>query len=162
MDPRTPRTVYSVSEGEYSDYGIVALFEDRADAEANASRHSDWYVQEFDLYPQGSWDVMVPRKRFSATVWVDNEGRIVDLGSVRDNDEYPDPGPMRTFTAVYASRLPISINGVRLPEGQASSSGYEISTSADSEERVRKVVRERAAKVAAAIAQGEPVKTTLP
>jgi len=62
------RTLWSVSDGEYSDYSVCALFEERADAEAAAAAWKDADVEEFICYSRGeayrnpTWKV---RARFS-------------------------------------------------------------------------------------------------
>lgn len=148
------RTVYSLSAGEYSDYRVLDLFEDRADAEANAARNPDWRVEEFDLYPPGSRDVFIPRQRFTANAWVNTEGRILDHVHVRDYFDYPDEGPEPVGTSVRKTTFSmISADGVKF-DWPLGSTVYEVFACADDEITVRKAVQERAAKVAATLVEG--------
>jgi hypothetical protein len=151
------RTVHSVSAGEYSDYTVLALFEDRADAETAAARHPHWYVQDFDLYPTGSADAMIPRRRFSAVAFVDREGRINDVIRTHDWLEYPDEGPQRTYTDVMQHSS--CLWPVVLPDGSETAERirggvFQVYAHADEEKRARKAVRERAAKVASILVDG--------
>lgn len=54
MTSTEPRTVYAVTEGEYSDFGYMAIFEDRSDAEdARAAGLGD-DIHEIRYYPKGA------------------------------------------------------------------------------------------------------------
>jgi hypothetical protein len=78
-----PRTVFSASSGEYSDYSVDLLFEDRASAEAHVKQMNDegpaWdrgtvRVEEFELWEAGSRP----------------ELRVVYCAFVRDDDKNDD------------------------------------------------------------------------
>lgn len=152
------RTVFSVSAGEYSDYRVEALFEDRADAETTAAR-TGWYVEEFDLYGPGNSDVVKPRVQVHATAWIDSAGRINDNVDVRtyavDHDEEPDHLP-----AVYSSRHWPE----RRPDGTIqmdygrNGEYYQVKAYADDVTTAQKAVRERAAQIAAGLAEGRKPK----
>lgn len=47
------RTIYAVSDGCYSDYHVLALFEDEEDAEAYRAATQSDEVEEFAFYPSG-------------------------------------------------------------------------------------------------------------
>ena len=46
------RIIYAVSDGSYSDYGVIAIFEDEQKAEAFRKWHGYDYVEEFPLNPE--------------------------------------------------------------------------------------------------------------
>jgi len=151
------RTVYSVSMGEYSDYGVLYLFEDSADAEANAARHPGWYVQEFDLYGPGSGDVLKPWHAVSATAYVNGEGRILDHVEVYawHQDDPADAHDLPPVGGVTKrERWPLPHPNPPLATGPY----YCVMAVAGDVERARKAAQERAAKVAARVARGQPVK----
>lgn len=150
------RTVYSVSSGAYSNYRVEALFEDHADANANAVRHPDWYVEEFDLHPPGSSDALVPWHGFTAWAWVNSEGHVSDEVAVVEWHDYPDEGPPQPSTSLRSTRQwPIGLSdGSQSFEWHVAYDVYEVGVTANDEERARKAVRERAAEVAAVIAEG--------
>lgn len=51
-----PQTVWTLSEGEYSDYQIKAVFESRDDAEQAAKAWGGGhFVEELPLWPQGTY-----------------------------------------------------------------------------------------------------------
>lgn len=167
MSDVVKRTVYSVSSGEYSDYGVLGLFEDRGDAEANAARNPRWYVEEFALHPPGAGDVMQQVIEYSATAWVSMEGKILDYVNVCRHYTWPEDAdpPEEVLSSVHESTFSmISVdNGARRfqPEWPIGAKVYEVYAHVTRDEvRARKAVQERAARVAAAIAQGEPVETS--
>ena len=45
------RIIYAVSDGSYSDYGVIAIFEDEQKAEAFRKWHGHGCVEEFPLNP---------------------------------------------------------------------------------------------------------------
>ena len=69
---------YAVSQGEYSDYGVVAVFTDIEKAKLFcASRTNDWYppfIEEMDIDPpiEGNPDAY----EYVRTVTVDEKGRV--------------------------------------------------------------------------------------
>jgi len=161
MSDVAKRTVYSVSEGEYSDYRVLDLFEDKDDAEAIASHNPDWDVQEFNLYPSGTRTVMVPQKRYSARILINGDGRIVDHVSVRDWADYPDEEPSRDMAVTHRAPWPLKlkVGDELVPVPERVGQPYEVTVHADSEERARKVARERAAKVASVLIDGGTPQT---
>jgi hypothetical protein len=86
--------VWAVTRGEYSDYGIVALFESKADAEkAAAMRPAGWdgyRVESFPLYPSGHAPQWVTTYTIRAVLRSD--GTVGDQGDEsRTLDEMREP-----------------------------------------------------------------------
>lgn len=137
------KTIYAVASGEYSDYGIVALFDERPDAEAlvaemNLTRPIDpAFIQEFPLYAAGDRSLR-RRHYFVGHVFVTAEGAIDGEPEIWAND-------------VLADKFP------RHPAAQVTRTGqgmWRIVKQGSDTTRVRKALREKAAWVATEIVEG--------
>lgn len=68
------KTIYAVSEGEYSDYGVICLCESRADAEKTIELLGHGFIEEVTLFDR------VPRvvEHHELAVTYDREGNRCD------------------------------------------------------------------------------------
>jgi hypothetical protein len=142
------RTVFSVSDGEYSDYRVHWLFEDRDDANVTATRVGG-YVEEFDLYGPGSDDEITIHRQWGATAYVNPVGQIEDTVHCYSIESFSDEDPEAPTIREFIDQRWCDPDGV-IHRGTQ----YEIRAWADSEGAARKAARERAAKVAAELAEG--------
>jgi len=166
------KTVYAVATGDYSDYAIEALFEDKVDAETTAQR-IDGYVQEFDLYFPGGGNIIRPRRRVTSRSFVSLDGSVLDYtetwSTAVDAGEGPwatrvrrvnyTPGDMQLFEIIRRCDDDGNITEERKPLDKPRANfiyagGYEVVASADDEETARKLARGRADGVAAVINGG--------
>lgn len=146
----TARTVYVVTYGEYSSYGIDAVFESRTDAEAYAGK--DARVEEYPMFATGDQPEDYKHQVCQAVLWIDRAGRIVD-----------NPGPWtstnETHAADYAAAerqwhggdYPVVVRANMAGHGI---DGWRIATFAPTPEAAMKATRERAAKAASLVALG--------
>lgn len=132
------RTVWSVSSGEYSDYSVTALYENKADALTMAARHHG-YVQEFELYSPGD----LSRRRatgWTSTIKVKFDGTVgqPDTQEIRYG-EMDDQGLVdeRPLELRLGRERAIFVNGY-----------------GDTEERAVKGAKDRAAKTASELLDG--------
>lgn len=142
------KTVYSVSDGEYSSYRVHWLFEDREDADATATRVGG-YVEEFDLYAPGSGGEITINRQWGATAYVNVTGQVdetVHCYSIESfSNEDPESPSIREFENQrwYDSSGEMHIG-----------STYEVRAWAHDEAAARKAAKERAAKLAAVLTEG--------
>lgn len=148
-DP-TRRTAYGVTSGEYSDYRVHAMFDTREDAQRCADRlsrtrsHYDVDVQEFPMYGPGGGDEYRNRPEFHADLVV-REGRIVEpCDGCEDFLGAEDPPTSLTVTPIPSRPAP----------GWKGPVIYRVEATGASREAALKAVRERAARVAALVAEG--------
>lgn len=152
MSIPTPRTVYAVSSGTYSDYEVEYLFESRDDAEATVARinhgqpwpNTKARVEEFDLYPPGSGALRRPRKRFTAVLGVYPDAT---LSEVEVEEEYVEPGTPNWDLGVSDQRKWLSI-------GHPRDAAFSVSIQSDDETTAVKAVREKASEVVALMLDG--------
>lgn len=134
----TKRTVWAVISGDYSDYRVHALFEDKADADDAAARIG-LEVEEFDLYSPGDRSL---RRLPEHWAYCD----VTSEGVLRERPvELP-------YTTIGDSPPPTNV-WVRDRDVGANKE-YVVGATAATEEAARKSVRERAAQVAAMVVEG--------
>lgn len=144
------KTVYAVSYGEYSDYRVRWLFEDRADADATATRVGG-YVEEFDLYEPGSGDELTVNHQWGASVHINPDGRMNDYTHCYSIESFSDEAPESSTIREFPDRRWCD-DGGNMHWGTE----YEVRAWGPSEDVARKVARERAAKLAAELSEGRP------
>ena len=144
------KTVYAVSDGEYSSYQVCWLFENREDAEVTANRVGG-YVEEFDLYGPGSGNELTINHRWWASVQITATGKISDTVQCFSVEAFSDEEMPTSTIREFPNRRWCDDNG-----NMHTGTEYGIRTAGPSEDVVRKAVRERAAKLAAELAEGRP------
>lgn len=138
-------TVYVVTSGEYSDYSIEAIYEDRETADAHVTRLGDATgyrsVEEWEVKPKGDTSYRHITD-YSVALGVTEDGKILDkVYEYEYNHTGDSTEPARTW---------LSAGGL--------DAAWTIQAESNvSEEHCLKVARERAAQVCALIAQGLPV-----
>lgn len=142
------RTVWAVSTGSYSSYSVVALFEDKADAEALAATYTGYdggEVEEFELYSPGD------RSRRNGPVWiaevcVNADATLSDRGAeLHEHYAVDDDGPVAE---------PASVEKRRYHYGETWDGGYRVIGRGLTEEQAVKGAKDKAAEVAALILDG--------
>ena len=144
------KTVYAVSDGEYSDYRVHWLFEDRGDANSTAARVGG-YVQEFDLYGPGSGNELTVRHEWIAAAVVNPVGQVDEDIRVYSYESFSDEELQKSSIREFPARNWCD------PDGNIhTGTTYEVRVAAIDQEAARKAAKERASKIAAEIAEGRP------
>lgn len=149
----TARTVYVVTSGEYSDYSVDAVFEDRGDAEAYAGKWGQ--VEEYPMFAPGDDPQDYRQVVVQADLIVDSTGKILDGSPFGTyvNDTYA--ADYESAERQYLDVLPrvVRLNHVYI-RGRRVENCWRVNVCAPTREAAEKAVRERAAKVASLVAQG--------
>lgn len=135
MTETVKRVVYAVATGEYSNYGVRAIYEREEDAQACADRIGG-YVEEYPLYPPGDDSYRI-RTRYWAELRVMLDGTHQDL---------------REWTLPESCDQELELSDEAL--GPPRFGYYQVMASAPSPTQAVKAVRERAAKLSALIIEG--------
>lgn len=135
-----PRELYAVSEGDYSDYRIRALFEREEDAEQARALGLGDRVETILLYPSGLLPQRQPRWQAQATIWTD--GYMNGGGTVRTQPRHT--WPEVDDPALLNQQFP----PVEIRENPARN-GWTVYVYSDSEERARKICSDEVAKLKA-------------
>jgi hypothetical protein len=144
--------VWAIEQGEYSDYGITALFESKEDAEAVCERlgpSDSWHgyrVEEFDLYRTGD------RSLHRVITW-SYTVRVLDNGGIQDWSG--DQGQMHHGLSSDAPDPPNRVCAHH-------HGGWRVVGVGASLEQARKGATDRAAQVAALVIEGlDPLDVAL-
>lgn len=132
------KTAYVVTEGSYSDYHVLAVFEDEADADKwvqlynQGERWEDARVEEFTFFEKGK---MPERVRF-VSLWAE----VKEDGSVDERDA----SWKEKWTAGYSEDIPPKGRAVgRTWNAPAWGRGLAITVSARTEDVARKALHDR-------------------